>query len=84
MKKKLMDWAYDHCPSLHFLLRSDVSVRFKIANLITGDRLRPALAFTHLTTKKMKTVCEHYPETTGFLEWYIDRALSAIDDIWNL
>lgn len=97
MKKKIMDWAWGHCEWLHWLLRDDVSMRFKLANLITGDRLRPMVAFASSAAKQAKIQYNHGENTSGFPEtapktkarviqagWYIDQALSGINDIWTI
>jgi len=100
MKKRFMNWAFCYCPSLHFLLRDDVSVRFKIANLITGDRLRPAVAFANMAAKTAKKrydefaeikglcndeiTCEEYKTAIGALRFYIDKVASEVQDIWTL
>ena len=54
MKEKIREWAWGHCEWLHFLLRDDVSARFKILNLLSGGRLRNFTCFACLTVHDVK------------------------------
>lgn len=54
MKKKIMDWAWGHCEWLHWFLRDDVSMSFKLLNLLSGDRLRNFTSFACMTVHDVK------------------------------
>lgn len=77
-KEKIMDWAFDHCEWLHFLLRDDVSLRFKVLNLLSGDRLRLCVAFTNVRMHDVK----HYYDMIAELKaaFNDDLTLEEYDD----
>lgn len=66
------------------------SLRFKIANTILHDELRPLLGFTQHDVDSIKrynrTYDEHDNETVSdrAVEHYADRAIKHINEIWKL
>ena len=95
VRNKLSDLGDD----ISFLKRKDVSWRFKILNLISGDRLRFDLAIScmdiHQSTEWLDNFyefVEQYPDTSkeeiiSFLkacEWRVRRVNKDLLDIWKI
>ena len=95
IQNKLSDLHDDIC----FLYRKEVSWRFKILNILSGDRLRFDIACTLASINELKTNYEHklsLIETNKdiskeelilyykSLDWKIKRVRNEIIDIWEL
>ena len=76
-KQKLANKFSDFKDDIHFLRRKDVSLRFKILNILSGDLLRNNLAFLGL---RLHNIQQH-PE---WVEEDIKYALKDIEDIWKI
>ena len=85
---------------LEFLRRKDVSLRFKILNILSGDRLRPAVAFVAArisdVIRNYNYIAEYKALNDGVLDeagaeyiidmmhFYAEHAAKDVSDIWDL
>lgn len=76
-------------------LRKDVSWRFKFLNLLSGDRLRHALAFHGIDVKDaLCNATEAYNNSDGnpdyygcyaeCARYYAEQAAKSLEDIWKI
>lgn len=98
--RKLQDWLFDHGYDLHFLMRNDVSLRFKILNILSMDLLRICVAclemnarglyreFDMLAIAKAEfsdlTVDEYDKWIRDGLKWRIDRVVRECEGLWQI
>ena len=78
-KQKLCNRISDFRDDIDFLLRKDVSARFKLLNVISGDRLRPMVAFVACRTSDAKKVFDSIPEYKKLQAEFFGGELSAED-----
>ena len=100
LKNKVVCWVSDRIDDIHFLSRKDVSVRFKLLNVLSGDRLRRNMAFPLINLKSAKDLYDEIPEYKSMFDgddliphyeyimdcmaWYIERANNDLSDIWQI
>lgn len=96
-KQKFMNKVSDIRDDIDILLRRDLSLRFRILNLLSGDRIRTDLAVAswqirdaisvYNTIPEHKALCdgemsaEDYEHIIDRMMWYIKRADKNIKDI---
>lgn len=78
-KQKLCNRVSDLRDDIDFLRRKDVSVRFKVLNIISGDRLRPMVAFAACRTADAKKVFDSIPDYKKMQREFFGGDLSAED-----
>ena len=83
--EKLKNRMSDLHDDISFLKREDVSLRFKVLNLLSGDRLRSFLVFPFVNIHDAQRTYNLLPElkATGELEqgeyeWLLDKIM------WNV
>ena len=99
-KTRIMNWFGARQDDINFLLRKDVSVRFKILNILSGDRLRSFLVFPALELADARRTYDDLPEIKAIFEgenledhyehliyrimWFVDRAYDDLHDMWTM
>ena len=78
-KQRLCNRISDFRDDVDFLRRKDVSARFKVLNLISGDRLRPMVAFAACWTEYAKNVFDNMTEYKRVQKEFFGGELSAED-----
>ena len=76
--------------------RKDVSLKFKILNMLSGDKLRNYLAFSSLNLKEALGLSASLPAkfedltdrlyyvTSKEILYHINRAIDDYEDIWRI
>lgn len=62
IRAKIANWFSDRRDDLDFLRRRDISLRFKILNILSGDRLRAYLAFAGCAIHDVKRYYDQIAE----------------------
>lgn len=94
IRDRLLNIVSDINDDIHFLKRRDVSLRFKVLNLISGDLLRNYLAVASLNIQQAMQSWERisedgiHPEEFGYylndIGWRLNKASKDVEDIWEL
>lgn len=54
---------------IYFWKRKDVSLKFKILNMLSGDTLRPGIAFPAMSARQLKSICEDIFDPKYEINW---------------
>ena len=96
MKERILNELADLKSELHWWTRNDVSFKFKIMNLISGDRLRVQVASTNHNLDQIqemldkasayenKYTCEDYRRILRAISMYKRHAQARTREIWTL
>lgn len=76
----MANWLSNLQDDLDFLLRKEVSLRFKILNILSGDKLRNNLAVAMMALHDVKPYVED--STNG--DFFFLRAKENFNDIWKI
>lgn len=91
--QKISNFFSDRADDIRILFDKDLSLRFRLLNLLSWDNLRPNVAILGLRiSDARKTCCKmQYAKTEderdfylSQLRWLLDRAETDIRDIWKL
>ena len=100
VKDKVEVWFFDRECDIDFLRRKDVSLRFKILNLLSGDKLRPLMAFPTIHISDAiraynkvpeyaalydgELIAEDYEYIIHRIMWEVTKAKECLDDVWMI